>query len=163
MTPPLQRDKTYENMDENNFPIRKSPRLKGFDYGDYHYNFVTICTKEKCCHFGTLNRLSAVGEIARVCLLNISDHFPDVKLDKWVIMPNHIHAILAVNGSPLPTVVGAYKSAVTKIIHRSGQTMELWQASFYDHVIRNQADYERIWTYIDTNPTKWEQDCFYIP
>lgn len=78
MTPPLQRDKTYENMDENNFPIRKSPRLKGFDYADHHYNFVTICTKKKHCHFGAPNRLSAVGESARTCLLNIGDHFPDV-------------------------------------------------------------------------------------
>ena len=78
-------------------------------------------------------------------------------------MPNHIHAIIAVNqaGTELPLVVGQYKAFVTKQIHLINPAIKVWQTSFHDHVIRNQADYLRIWQYIDTNPLKWEEDCFF--
>ncbi|WP_295632444.1 transposase [uncultured Intestinimonas sp.] len=81
-------------------------------------------------------------------------------------MPNHVHMILVLTsqgGRTLcaPTVsrvIKQFKGVVTK---RAG--LPLWQKSFHDHIIRNEADYLRIWQYIDTNPLKWREDCFCAP
>lgn len=151
----------YNNTDR--FPVRKNPRLKHFDYSSQNYYFVTICTHQKTCIFGEPSALSTLGEIAKVCLKDISKHFPGVQTDKCVVMPNHVHAILILQGGTqhLPTVVGAYKAAVSKRIHSIFPGMSVWQSSFHDHVIRSQSDYERIWAYIDTNALRWSEDCFY--
>jgi hypothetical protein len=58
-------------------------------------------------------------------------------------------------------VVGQYKSYVSRSIHHIAPMLNVWQTSFHDHIIRNQHDYQRIWEYIDTNPQKWQEDCFY--
>ena len=87
-------------------------------------------------------------------------------IDKYVIMPNHIHLILTLQAgtggaSPSPTVtqvVGTFKSMTTRLCEGESK---LFQRSFYDHVIRNDMDYQEIWTYIDQNPAKWAEDCFY--
>ena len=149
----------------NRFPVRKNPRLKNFDYSSYNYYFVTICVWNKQCIFGTPSKLSYCGEVARDCVNEISQHFPKVKVDKWVVMPNHVHLIMVLPGdnTTLSTVIGQYKAAVTKKIHGIQPGLWIWQAFFHDHVIRTQADYERIWAYIDTNPARWMDDCFYIP
>ncbi|MBQ7416357.1 MAG: transposase [Oscillospiraceae bacterium] len=145
------------------FPIRKSPRLKYFDYSKPHWYFVTICTSKKRCIFGAPEALSAHGIIAKDAFLEIPKHFPNVAVEKYVVMPNHVHAMIAVNhaGTELPLVVGHYKAYVTKQIHLIEPALTVWQTSFHDHVIRNQADYLRIWKYIDTNPIKWTEDCFF--
>ena len=153
------------NDDFERFPVRKSPRLKQYDYTSCNYYFVTICTKDKACLFGSPAKLSRMGRIAADCLKEITLHFPGVVTDKWVVMPNHVHAIIILPGdtAALPTVIGQYKAAVTKKIRTLASGTDVWQSSFHDHVIRNQADYERLWTYIDANPAKWMEDCFYIP
>ena len=147
----------------NRFPSRKSPRLKEFDYASPNYYFVTICTKEKECIFGTPEKLSLMGKVSAGCLQETEKHFEGVHLDKWVVMPNHIHAIVVLSGNavPLSTVVGQYKAAVTRKIREFVPGMDVWQTSFHDHVIRTQADYERIWRYIEGNPGRWADDCFY--
>ena len=147
------------------FPIRKNPRLKDFDYSSHNYYFVTICACNKICLFGSPTKLSPAGNIAADCLQQIESHFPGILVDKWIVMPNHIHAIVSMPGSgtTLSTVVGQYKAAVTKKIHILHSDICVWQPSFHDHVIRNQTDYERIWAYIDTNPARWMDDCFYTP
>ena len=80
-------------------------------------------------------------------------------------MPNHVHAIVAIEGENqrhrLDTIIGLYKSGVTREIRKEIPNIQIWQRSFHDHVIRNQQQYEKIWTYIDNNPLKWELDCFY--
>ena len=150
--------------EELRFPQRKSPRIPNFDYTSPNYYFITICAKEKACIFGSPARLSALGNIARDCLLQIPTHFPTVTVDKWVVMPNHIHAILILNGGAnLSAVMGQFKSAVTKQLHQTNPAAAVWQGSYHDHVIRNEADYQRIWTYIDNNPLKWAEDCFHDP
>ena len=58
---------------------------------------------------------------------------------------------------PLSTVIGSMKRAAAR---RAG--IPLWQKSFHDHVIRGEADYRRIWNYIDANPRKWREDCYYV-
>ena len=147
------------------FPVRKNPRLKTFDYTSHHYYFVTICTKDKHYLFGTPTQLSPLGNIAATCLRDIQSHFPTVYVDKWVIMPNHVHLILVLSGDgiALSTVIGQYKSAVTKQIRELYAGITIWQSSFHDHVIRNQKDYERIWNYIHANPARWTEDCFFCP
>jgi REP element-mobilizing transposase RayT len=126
---------------------------------------VTICTHEKACIFGSPERQNPLGNIAVRGLLEVQSHFSDIKIDKFVVMPNHVHAIVVLQGNDvkLPVVIGQYKSYVSREIHKLQPGIPVWQTSFHDHVVRNQADYERIWAYIDTNPARWMDDCFYIP
>ena len=97
----------------------------------------------------------------------IPEYNPGIKIDKYVIMPNHIHAIVIITGEDreskrtLNFAVGQFKSAVTKRIREKTPGIEVWQRSFYDHVIRNQQGYERIWLYIEDNPRKWTEDEYY--
>ena len=148
---------------DDRFPRRKNPRLKQYDYATENYYFVTICTGEKKCIFGTPDQLNSFGMFAKEGLLSLENHFPTVKMDSFVVMPNHIHAIIALSADSvkLTTVVGSYKSYVTKKIHEMDPKIKVWQSSFHDHVIRNQQSYEKIWNYIEYNPMKWEEDCFY--
>ena len=149
---------------ENRFPVRKNPRLKCYDYTSCNYYFVTICTCGKQPLFGEPEHLSTFGRIAEECLAEVPTHFAQAHIDKWVVMPNHVHAIVVLSGGvDLSTVVGQYKGAVTRRIHSVQPELTVWQTSFHDHVIRDQRDYERIWVYIDTNPIRWEKDCFYLP
>lgn len=143
---------------------RKSPRIKNFDYRTENYYFITICTHQKRCLFYSDGKLNDYGIAAQDCLLQIPMRFAGYRIDKAVVMPNHVHAIIALESKAqqdLPTVIGLYKSAVSKRIHLLEYWEPIWQRSFHDHIIRNQAYYEKIWTYIDTNPLKWHEDCFY--
>lgn len=148
---------------EITYPKRKSPRLKDFDYATPNYYFVTICTHEKKCLFGKPEQLNTFGKYAESGFLGINKHFPKCKIDKFVVMPNHVHAIIVIQSgeSSLSTIVGSYKSYVAKQIHAHHPNRTVWQSSFHDHVIRNQAGYEKIWTYIDSNPLKWNDDCYF--
>ena len=145
------------------FPSRKHPRLKEYDYSTPNYYFITICTWKKQCLFGAAGSLNARGKIAEHGILQIEKHFPNVRVDHYVVMPNHVHLILDVQrrGKPLPQVIGQYKSFVTKEIRKTEIIQAVWQTSFHDHVIRNQESYEKIWLYIESNPQNWEKDCFF--
>ena len=109
--------------------------------------------------------LSQIGIIAEQQLLKLEERFPDISIDKYVIMPNHIHILLSINrlaagASPCPTlsdVICAFKSLTTRIC-RAG---EIFQTSFYDHIVRDNNDYLAVWQYIDNNPHKWELDKYY--
>ena len=148
-----------------NFPKRKSPRIPNYDYSLPNYYFITICTYEKECLFGEPGALNLFGRYAEECILNIPRLHPEIQLDKYVIMPNHVHAILILSDMQenrnISTVIGQYKMAVTKKIRQINPEIIVWQRSFHDHVIRNQTGYEKIWEYIENNPIKWEEDCFY--
>lgn len=135
--------------------------MQKFDYTLPYYYFITICTYEKKWLFGLPGKPSACGRIAKECFVEIEKHFPNTKVDKWTVMPNHVHGIIALSEDVELSTVGAYKAAVTKRIHEIQTDLKVWQTSFHDHVIRNQADYERIWQYIDTNIARWAEDCFY--
>jgi len=100
-------------------------------------------------------------------MTRLSETYPNVRLDKSVIMPNHIHMILVLTqpesgraqlAPTLPHIVQQFKGKITKRIG-----MPIWQKGYYDHVIRNQADYLRIWNYIDGNPARWEEDEYFLP
>ena len=110
-----------------------------------------------------MNRL---GCIVNERILQIPYHYQNVFVDKYVVMPNHIHMILIlkdIKDSPnVNQIVGQLKSGVSREIHGILPELEVWQRSFHDHIIRNQASYEKIWLYIEGNPTNWSKDCFYI-
>ncbi len=149
-------------------PTRKLPRLQQYDYSKQNYYYVTICTHEKSHLFGSFNNLNQFGKIAQAELLNIPTHFDGIKIDKYVVMPNHIHAIIIIgcNGEaersrPFPTlstVIGLYKSGVSKLIHEIEPQIPVWQKSFYDKIIRNEQGYQEVWQYINENSLKWQED-----
>ena len=178
------------------FAKRKSPRLKSYDYSTPGYYFVTMCTHEKrkilgsvvsssqkvsneivgASHESPEIRLTAQGEIVDEIIRNIPVRF-NVIVDKYVIMPNHIHLILvlkenealrAIRESPLrhremlDMVVGYIKMNASKKIHNEVIHGKVWQRSYHDHIIRGEKDYRKIWEYIDTNPARWSDDCFYL-
>lgn len=148
-------------------PYRKSPRISGYDYSTANYYFITICTDQKRCIFGDPGTLNWIGKCAEEHLYQIAVLNPDISIDKYVIMPNHIHIIFDVrdcrNQKDLAIVIGQYKMSVTKEIRKVIPNFQVWQRSFHDHVIRNQRSYEKIWMYIESNPFQWREDCFYIP
>ena len=145
------------------FYSRKPTRIPNFDYSQNYWYFVTVCTHNKACIFGRAGENNQIGETVENHINRIPNHFTGVWVDKFVVMPNHFHAIICLGeGSPsLPQVVGLLKSGVTREIRKKFGPMNIWQRSFHDRIIRNQTEYEKIWSYIDTNPIRWDEDCFY--
>ena len=150
-------------------PKRKSARIPNYDYSTPNYYFVTICTENKKCIFGKPENLNYCGKIAEACILKIPGIMPGILIDKYVVMPNHIHAIIVIEANipddcrkSITQIIGQYKGAVTKMIRSKEPNKTIWQRSFHDHIIRDQKQYELIWTYIENNPIKWEEDCFYM-
>ena len=151
---------------------RKSPRLQGYDYSQAGAYFVTICTHHRQHLFGTIAddtmHCNSAGDIATDCWLSIPEHYPDVELDAFVVMPNHVHGIMLLLGADanfqtiLGRVINAYKGAVTSRI-RKQQNAELvvWQTRYHDHIIRNEGSLNRIREYVQHNPALWSQDAFF--
>jgi putative transposase len=141
---------------------RRSPRLSEYDYTTTGAYFVSACTRDRACIFGAVvdgeMRPTGVGLIVEECWSAIPEHFTGVRLDAFVLMPNHVHGILWLVGAghaqPLPLVVGSFKSAVSRLSRRA-----LWQRSFYDRVIRNDTELQSMRQYIVDNPLKWAVDC----
>ena len=110
------------------------------------------------------NILSEIGKVCDKYINNINSVYENISVDKYVIMPNHIHLLVVINGtmrassptSGIETVVRTLKTMVTKEIGYS-----VWQRSYHDHIIRSEEDHKKIWEYIDTNVLKWKEDCFY--
>ena len=146
------------------FYSRKPTRIPGYDYSSQNYYFVTICTHGKECIFGSVGNRNKWGQIAYQDLKEIERHFSNIQVDNFIVMPNHIHAIITMDGAnsiSLDRIIGLYKSGVTRKIHQEQPDMKVWQRSFHDHIIRNQKEYEQIWQYVQYNDQKWEEDCFY--
>ncbi len=152
------------NINKERFPVRKNPRLVGYDYATPNYYFITICTHQKKCYFWSNGTMNTLGRIAYDAIQLIPAHFPGNRVDKFVVMPNHIHMILVVEpgGGNTSVVIGSFKSYVSKQVHQIDPKLKLWQVSYHDHGIRNREQYEKIWMYIENNPMRWEKDCFYV-
>ena len=162
------------------FPKRKPNRLPDFDYSTPGAYFITICTQDRKPILSQIVggdaldaprvQLTAAGQIAHHYILS-GNQVPGVTVDKFVIMPNHIHLILLVDDTaaagaskaPPPTnaVIPHFVSTLKRFCHRDVGA-RIFQRSYHDHVIRNEADYLKIRQYIDSNPAKWQEDCFYI-
>lgn len=147
------------------FAKRKSPRISDYNYSKPNYYFITICTENKKCIFGKAGNINQYGTIVKKCIEKISGIYPQIMVDKYVIMPNHIHMILVIhsvdNLVSITHIVGQFKMSVSKEIRKKNPDMKVWQRSFHDHIIRNERSYQKIWEYIENNPIKWEEDCFY--
>ncbi|GAA4999878.1 transposase [Acinetobacter puyangensis] len=171
---------------------RRSIRLKGYDYSQAGYYFITICCADRACLFGNIiddsMYLNDFGIIAHDEWLKTVELRKNVLLDDFVIMPNHMHAIIILtetdlseeyNGSSiselgvcntplrspsnnLGSIIRGYKSAVTKQIKQQNFHGQVWQRNYHEHIIRNEQSYQKISQYIANNPTTWNEDCFYI-
>lgn len=158
---------------------RKNIRLDNYDYKSNGAYFITICTKERKhlfwkeetdvganCVRPLEYQLSTAGTIADEEIKGINNIYgSNIRIEKYVIMPNHIHMIIVIDSFSdgrtqfAPTVsriIKQFKGVITKKIGES-----IWQRSFYDHIIRNENEYIQIWDYIDTNPIKWADDEYY--
>jgi putative transposase len=140
---------------------RRSIRLKGYDYSQPGMYFVTICSWHRQPLFETPELHETLVETWQ----NLPSRFPTVTVDRFVVMPDHVHGILQLNSSmsyaprpPLGNIIGAYKSITTVAWLRFNKSRgvqcsgHLWQERFHDHVIRNDHDLEAIREYILNNP-----------
>ena len=152
-------------------PKRKHPRLKNYDYSLPEYYYVTIHAEKDAPRLSEIKNvevhLTGLGEIAKEQLFALQDRYPNVIVDKYVIMPTHIHAIIRLMEKPVETqrptltdVVCAYKSLTTRQCNQQFGTpgRKLFQISFYETVLRNEWAYQECWKYIDGNPGKWLTD-----
>jgi len=171
----------------NDIKHRKQNRLNGFNYSSNGYYFVTICTKDREEYFGNIINsgmvLNKYGEIVKQCWLEIQKHFPNIELDEFQIMPNHVHMIIIINNinlsvgnkyfcslhndnmpwqtklsGSLSSVIRGFKIGVTKKCRMNNKNIVIWQKSFYDHIIRTEYSLYFIRQYIKDNPMNWETD-----
>ena len=160
-------------------PQRKPNRLPHFDYSTPGAYFITICIQDHKCILGHIVgggaldapriHLTHIGKIVQQHIL-AGNRIPGIMVDKFVIMPNHVHMILLVDAttpcgtlkvpSPTTAVIPHFVSTLKRFCHRDiGE--KIFQRSYHDHVIRGEKDYLKIWEYIENNPIRWKEDCFY--
>ncbi|MFK8268422.1 transposase [Capnocytophaga cynodegmi] len=188
---------------------RRSIRLKGYDYSREGLYFITICCQNRAHYFGEIineeMQLNEIGEIAQKCWRDIPNHFKNVLLHTFVVMPNHIHGIIEIvtpvganqhlpynetvnqhlphnetanyhlpdenrgkdlsplrgTSNTIGSIVRGFKIGVTKWVRSNTNIHQIWQRNYYEHIIRNEASYFKIHEYIENNPAKWNEDCFY--
>ena len=160
-------------------PQRKPNRIAGCDYSQNGAYFITICTQDRkkilskiSVGTGVLDcpqiQLLTYGEIADKYIRQLNDFYDHISVDQYAIMPDHIHILLSVqngqSGTPVPTgkdKIDNKNSTLSKFVSTFKRFCNkeygenIWQSRYYDHVIRNQQDYDEIWQYIENNPRKW--------
>ena len=166
-------------------PRRRSLRLKDYDYTQSGAYFVTICAQRKSCLFGRIvndaMQLNDAGEMIQQVWHELPSHYPGVDIDAFVVMPNHVHGIIVLESEPgqapgaaltdqgstmsLGDVVHRFKSLTTAQYRHGVKTKgwrtfprQLWQRDYYEHVIRNEEELNRIRQYIIANPVQWALD-----
>ncbi len=159
---------------------RKQIRLKEYDYALPGWYFVTVCSRDRIEMFGKVVDGKMIcnecGNMVQSCWNEIPEHYRNIELDTFRVMPNHVHGIIIIHddvgsrhASTLPrttrptlgNIIGSFKSAVTRRINqlRRDPGSSIWQDRFYDHIIRNQRSLDRIREYIRTNPERWQWDA----
>jgi putative transposase len=160
--------------------------MAGFDYCSSRYYFVTICVNSNSHSFGIIENgiihLSANGNIALEQWVWLGDQYPYIGLISFVVMPDHVHGIIFINNDyhndtvvngrdhslhpndknpykikPLPELMGAYKTTVSKRIHLSGDNDFRWQKSYHDRIVRDTKSLIKIIEYIESNPENWNK------
>ncbi len=164
---------------------RHSIRLKDYDYSRPGAYFVTICTHNRECLFGEISKshmvLNKNGEIVNEEWTKSPDIRTEIRLDSFVVMPNHFHGIVYIEDtransrSPLQqsrvgmgsetlsSMIAGFKSAVTKQIKQinTNSLSTVWQRNYYEHIIRDESELDQIREYIANNPLKWQEDKYY--
>ncbi|HSW38590.1 MAG TPA: hypothetical protein VLL97_03775, partial [Acidobacteriota bacterium] len=148
---------------------RRPNRAPRFDYSSRGAYFITTNVKHRAEWFGRMQGgrmvLNADGLIAHRCWMEIPEHFPGVRVDAFVVMPDHVNGIIIIDDAPfpgdgrpnhaiIPVVVGSYKSAVSKLIHRFGSPSFQWQRSYHDTVIRDHHALRGVRRYIGENSVR---------
>lgn len=159
---------------ENKFQKRKPMRLYGFDYSMNGSYFITVCTKDRRALFGPLGARTAAARMVERTFLETVNRYEGIATPIYVVMPNHFHAIITVaraDTGSAPTVsevVQSFKRHSTVAyggLVKEGLALpyekQLWQRSFYDHIIRNDDDYFETYKYIEENPLQWQLDKLY--
>lgn len=153
------------------FTPRKQIRLESYDYSATGMYFITVCTKDRQKLFGQISRqndtamveLSETGKCIEGVICEIPEHYSNVTVEKYCIMPDHIHMIIGLNVDAEGRMVSApteRKPSVSQIVGSMKRRtsfltgISLWQKSFYEHVIRNYDDYLETVEYIENNPEK---------
>lgn len=159
----------------NELPKRKKLRLEGYDYTSCGRYFITLCIEdrnrllwspvgENFIHPDQPLPLSDVGKMIEKEIQKLHSIYENVVVDKYCILPDHIHLILflvsdesgSIQSAPaVSRIVKQLKGVITKQVGIS-----IWQKSFYDRIIRNEEEYRKIWEYIDSNPYRLEEDDF---
>ncbi len=161
---------------------RKTTRLYGADYNREGVFFLTICTKNKKCLLsrivgtgvpdGPRVELLPFGKIAEKYLNQLNDFYGHISIQSYVIMPNHIHLLLAVHpredgpsGTPVPTLqnsaVAQFVSTFKRFCNKEyGENV--WQYRSHDHIIRDREDHGKHLRYIAENPMYWHTDELYV-
>ncbi|MBB6218539.1 REP element-mobilizing transposase RayT [Anaerosolibacter carboniphilus] len=170
------------------FPQRKSLRLKNYDYSQVGLYFITICTQDKKPYFGQIvdgvMQLNSYGQIVNQCISKIGDLHIGLNIDCKVVMPNHVHFIIKNVGVAyyatrnmegmstqekskmlVPKIIQQFKTSTIKLTKQvSGlhamQPLQ-WQRGYYEHIIRDENSYQKIYEYIESNPLRWELDQYY--
>ena len=153
---------------------RKPTRLKTFDYSANGAYFITICTKNIKMLFAPVGADSISAQMVERTFLETIEHYDGVASPIYVVMPNHFHAIITISRADIesaPTIseiVQSFKrySTVeyTKMVKKGILPLfdkQIWQRSFYDHIIRNRDDYNEVYKYIYENPSRWQYDELY--
>ncbi|MBR2103226.1 MAG: transposase [Prevotella sp.] len=158
---------------QNSFPQRKRMRLENFDYSTPGNYFITVIVQGRLNLFGDVIDgkllLNQAGKTIENALLQITKWYQGVILTHYVVMPNHIHAILTITNEEkifLAEIMRKFKSYSThqyiEGIRKEGWmnfNKRLWQHNYYEHIIRNQRAYDFIACYIENNPMKWNKDA----
>jgi REP element-mobilizing transposase RayT len=151
---------------------RKLTRLKGYDYSRAGFYFVTVCTKNRVEWFGNIADgkmiLNDHGNIVVQCWHDLVNHYKNVRLDEFMVMPDHVHGIIIIQNNvgnglkpfptdgvkshELPEIVRGFKTFSSRRINEQSFPKFQWQKSFYDRIIRNERDLNRIRKYIQDNP-----------
>lgn len=159
-------------MENRDYPVRKWVRLREYDYRQSGAYFITIVSHNRRETFGRIDdgevTLTQIGNIVKRCWRDIPFHFENIAVDVFVVMPNHIHGIIGIQeGSldqlrkpSLANIVSAYKAAVTRNVRALPRyaSLRVWQNGYYDHVIRDDRDFQNAVEYIENNPLNWHLD-----
>ena len=155
-------------MNEKELPKRKNIRLQGYDYSSEGCYFITICTEHRKNLLSTIVGgddlgapkeiiLKPYGKIVEKYVISIEKAYDSVKVENYIIMPNHIHLLLLIDTYGLPRssapTIPDVVTALKKFTNRDCKH-NLWQRGYMDHVIRNQTGFERHWEYIEYNALK---------
>jgi len=162
--------------------MRRSVRLPDYDYTRGGAYFVTICTEDRTFTLGVVTDdsvlLDSLGRVVADSWMWLARQYSYVEPDEWVVMPNHLHGIIVINSNdaggsrtaptrllserrkPLGRLVGAFKTVSTKQVNqiRAAPGMLLWQRNYYEHVIRDEDELNRVRLYIQNNPVRWAMD-----
>lgn len=149
-----------------NVRTRQSLRLKNYGYHNAGSYFVTICAQQRACIFGEIINgnvlLTEAGALAQRVWTELPTHYPNVKLDEFVVMPNHMHGIVTLKNpaTSLSEIVRAFKTFSARHINilRGTQGMPVWQRNYFERVIRDENELLLVREYIRNNPMQWALD-----